>query len=716
MSRHKVKKFRSRYTAVPPKTIPADAASCAQNHQFVKREGYFAFFLLFAVMVLVPSAAVKIFAGCCLLISLRTFNSITRGNAFSLLMVIFFMAYVFSPYWLVPAAAKNSSLVDTLGRLPLMILTICILLLLCISWAWVASGPVPVVHPERQKQRCRDFLPPVILALIILAFNYAPLHYNIPVQGDEEWHIWRFQVLRSILEPFFKGPNAAATTIVLFLVVVFLTWPKKIQTPIKILIITVVALTFCLYKGFPDVPRLDYLMVRYPFVLSWLHQLGPIWERNRLDEAMFRLTPMLSTFAIGYFLLWVQKRHQAAALPALLFAAAFVLTPNIYYHATILYLELPALALLTVALYFIEPILTADYKAVRSCPGWYALLAAGFLKETTITFIVGIVALRLLIRTITLLKQKQLNGKAVLCEFAVIFSIATPLATYLFFRMGFGDVRGYKPDLGRLTNYHLLGVGVKSLWSQFGAVLILAIGGLFIGFVKSRFTPLERKVGFLTGFTVNIALIFLFIFHFFFHFFDAAACWVGLARFNLFLFAPLAVASLTFLEWLASKRQIITITTALLCATLNLWLSPVAFGGEKDPKWACPVESGTAEYYFPQEQAVEWLKANRPGWPVLAAGAAAKPRLEWYFMKANYRTEVRILLADPKTPSYEILKRTLADAQNIRCPLVLFYRMQPGPTLNEEEKALLGYKVVQVFKNKFLALVLYQLDTLQNQR
>lgn len=626
----------------------------------------------------------------------------TRGKAVTLLMVIFFMAYVFSPYWLVPAAAKNSSLVEVLGRLPLMILTICILLLLCISWAWVASGPVPVVHPERQKQRYRDLLSPVILALIILAFNYAPLHYNIPVQGDEEWHIWRSQVLRSILEPFFKGPNVATTVIVLFSVIGFLLWPKKIQTPVKILIITVVALSFCLYKGFPNTPRLDYLLVRYPFMLSWLHQLGPIWKQNQLNEAMFRLTPMLSTFAIAYFLLWAQKRHQVATLPALLFAVAFALTPNIYYHTTILYLELPALALLTVALYFIEPILMEDYKAVRSCPGWYALLAVGFIKETALTFIVGIIALRLLIRTGILLKQKQLNGKAALYEIAVIFSIATPLATYLFFRMCFGDVRSYKPDLGRLTNYYLLGVAVKSLWSQFGAILILAMAGLVIGFVKSRFTA-------------SIALIFLFVFHFFFHFFDAAYC-VGLARFNLFLFAPLAVAAIAFLEWLASKKQIITIGIALLCTILNLWLSPVAFGGEKDPKWASPVDRSAAEYYFPQEQAVEWLKTNRPAWPVLAGGATAKTRLEWYFMKTNYKTEVRILPADPKIPSYEALKRTLADAQNIRCPLVLFYRMQPGPTLNEEEKSLLGYKVVHVFKNKFLALVLYQLDTLQNQR
>jgi len=659
--------------------------------------------LLFAVMVLVPSAAVKIFAGCCLLISLRTFNSITRGNAFTLLMVIFLMAYVFSPYWLVPAAAKNSSLVETLGRLPLMILTICILLLLCISWAWAASGSVLAVRPEKQKQRYRDLLSPVILALVILAFNYAPLHSNIPVQGDEEWHIWRFQVLRSILEPFFKGPNAATTAIVIFLVMVFLLWPKKIQTSVKILIITVVVVFFCLYKGFPNVPRLDYLLIRYPFILSWFHQLGPIWERNQLNEAMFRLTPMLSTFAIGYFLLWAQKRHQAAALPALLFTAAFALTPNLYYHTTILYLELPALVLLTVALYFIEPILMVDYKAVRSCPGWYALLAAGFLKETTLTFIVGIIALRLLVRTGTLLKQKQLNGKAVLYEIAVIFSIATPLATYLFFRMCFGDVRGYKPDFSRLTDLYLLGIAVKSLWSQFGATLILAVAGLLIGFVKSRFT-------------VNIALIFLFVFHFFFHFFDAAACWVGLARFNLFLFAPLAVAAITFLEWVAAKRQIVTIIAALLCTILNLWLSPVALGGEKDPKWASPVEKSAAEYYFPQEQAVEWLKINRPGWPVLAGGATAKPRLEWYFMKANYKTEVRILPADPKIPSYEALKLTLAEAQNIRCPLVLFYRMQPGPTLNEEEKSLMGYKVAGVFKNKFLALVLYQLDTLQNRK
>jgi hypothetical protein len=50
MSRHKVKKFRSRYKTAPPKTIPADAVSCAENPAFAKRERYFEFFLLIAIL------------------------------------------------------------------------------------------------------------------------------------------------------------------------------------------------------------------------------------------------------------------------------------------------------------------------------------------------------------------------------------------------------------------------------------------------------------------------------------------------------------------------------------------------------------------------------------------------------------------------------------------------------------------------------------------
>jgi hypothetical protein len=506
-------------------------------------------------------------------------------------------------------------------------------------------------------------------------------------------------MLHRMLQPFFTGDKAVVTAVVFGLVVGFLYWPRRIALHIKLLIVCAIGLIACLKTGFLGTANLKYLLIRYPLFSYWFHQLGPIWSANLFDEGMFRLVPMLSAFAIGWFVMWTLRKEGAGIAAAVIFGLAFALTPSIYFYSTILYLELPAVVLLMVALYFIEPILKNDFESVRCCPGWYALMAVGFIKETLVVMIFGIIGLRLLVRAWIVLKEKGLNKRVILHEVAAVFCIATPLGVYLFLRMYFGDVRGYQPLYVNLTNVRLYAVAGKALWAQFGGALILAVCGLFVGLLQRRLL-------------VIVALTLLLVSQFFFHFMEYIAI-IGFARFQLFLFGPLAVLSIIFLTWLAGKSRAALLVAALACLIINLALSPVAITGEKKPVWATPmrVKGRESEYYFPYEDAVNWLKTNRPNWPVLIGGTYCSTNgLNWSFAKANYRPKTFIVTVKRKTPYMDALKAAIATARRKACPLVLAHKMEGGLILTEDEKSILGYKAVKILRNRYLAMVVYQVQ------
>jgi hypothetical protein len=649
-------------------------------------------------MIVVPSTTAKVLFGFALLISLRKFNAISRSGGIALLGSLFAASYLLSPYWLVPGAAKHHCIGDVIGQMPAKIVTISILFVIGALWAALAAEKVPIASDRKQKAGYKEWVAPSILALLVLAFNYMALHNCIAVGGDEEWHIWRWEVLRNILRPLFEGANVVITTTISVLVFTFLFWLRRIVAPIKVAILCVIGLIICLWTGFPSAPKLEYLLVRYPFVSCWFHQLGPIWKVNRFDIGMFRLIPILSAFAIGWFALWALRKEKVRPAVAVIVGITFALTPNIHHHSTILYLEMPAIALLMVALYFIEHILKDDFKLVRRCPGWYALLAAGFIKETLVIIILVIIGLRIIVRAYIFLKNKELNRQLILHEIAAGFCIALPLGVYLFFRTYFGEVRGYEPNYANLTDPYLYAMAVKALWAQFAGVLILAVGGVIIGLMKRRFVAV-------------LSLVILFVSDFFFHFMDKPD-YVGIARFNLFLFSPLAVLALMFLAWLRRKNQTALMIVAIAALIINTVLSPVAITGEKDPMFGAPCGKWGMDYYFQHQDAVNWLKANRPNWPVLVGGNYSKTRMNWYFAKAKYYPRVLSTKLKAETTYMNGLKATIADARKGGYPLVLFHKMEGGVTLTEEEKSILGYKAIKIFKNRYLALVLYQVENL----
>ncbi len=664
-----------------------------------RRLKIFALVTSLALTVFIPWPIVKILAAFGLIIFSRQFNFIYRPYGIILLGSLFALAYILSPYWFFVSTLKNSIIVQTLGPQATMVIAAFGLSVIGAVWAYLSAGDIPLSSSSSNngKSLWRRIVPVTMLALIVLVCNYPALQNNVPVLGDESYHITRVRFLHSFLWKFFGNTNTETIIAISFVIIagIFL-WLKRFRTQIIFLAACVTA--FGVYfvitvSGTPGVAsRMD--MLRYPLVSCWFQNLWPIWSGNACDERMFRIIPLVSAFGICWFAWWSIRKQNIPPIIAFVSSLAFVLTPNIYYYSTILYLEMPAVTLLLLALYFIEPILTEEFKSARCSPGWYALMAAGFIKETLLPIIIGIIVLRVVVRAEIIYKTKSLNIKTILDEITAAFCIGAPLGVYLLLLSVFGKARDYAFSYSNLTNPDLYIVAAKALWKQFGVMLPLAIGGLMVSLLRRRFIFIFSTAA-------------LFLIHFFFHFLDSADL-VGLARFNLFFFSILAMPAIIFLGWLGGKSRLTLMAAAALYLITNVVLSPVAITGEKNPAWSSQLNKATTDYYFPLEDVVKWLQANRPKIPIGIGGAYGDSNILWYFNKMMYHPPIVQSTISPEVPYLEGLKNTIALAHQKGISLLVWHKMQGRPVLTDAESMILDYKAIKVFSNHYLAIILYE--------
>ena len=248
--------------------------------------------------------------------------------------------------------------------------------------------------------------------------------------------------------------------------------------------------------------------------------------------------------------------------------------------------------------------------------------------------------------------------------------------------------------LSNIANASLYFVAAKSIWNQFGLILLMALGGLVLCIYKRRFV-------------LTFSMTALFLIHFFFHFMENADL-VGLARFNLFLFPILAVPAVICLGWLAVKNRWIALAAVAAMLSVNILMSPVALTGEKNPLWSSPGNKVTTEYYFPLVKTVVWLKDHYPRTPVYISGAYGDSNILWYFDKIGYHPPFIQATINPDTPPVEALTAAAEQAGKLGAPLLIWHKMQPGTELVEKEITVLNYKAIKEFSNRNLAIVIYE--------
>jgi hypothetical protein len=135
-----------------------------------------------------------------------------------------------------------------------------------------------------------------------------------------------------------------------------------------------------------------------------------------------------------------------------------------------------------------------------------------------------------------------------------------------------------------LPNYLIF---IYALFKQTGALLLAAVGGVFIIIRKDRII------------TYTLGLLFLGTSLFFI----ADGIHIGFARWNLFL---LPVMFFTAFHFIVSLRKIYRIMLVFILLISNIMLLPIHPDGIHLPNWASPTVD-EAEYVYPYAEAIKWL-------------------------------------------------------------------------------------------------------------
>ncbi|MCX7047416.1 MAG: hypothetical protein NTX50_18265 [Candidatus Sumerlaeota bacterium] len=667
---------------------------------------------ILVLLLAVPWPWAKVLLACVLLISLKQIAGLTRSQGMVALGSLFILAYLFAPYWLIPAGAERHDLAKLIGAFPARFSTIIVLLGAGALWTWLAAGEISPVAPVSDvggasltpvaRKRAAMWLTwgaPAALAFLTLLINGGALYGDIPAGGDEIFHISRVSILKNILTPLVMGDMAPYALFFAAIAGVFVFWPRRLAGPIKLLIFAVAGTLLILYSGFNNREALNDYINRYPFISCWFQLIGISGNQYPLDEGTFRLLPLVSVFAIAWFMFRSLSLQGASWIVGMVGALLVILAPNVRFYAAALYLEMPAVALLTVAFYYIEDIIAGEFQDIRRRPAWYALLAAFFLKDSLFGIVAGVIGLRLLVRAILITRRRQWSAQMALQELMAAFCLGVPLGVYMVFRVFFSATRGYHLTISNLWYWPLWKIVTAHLCAQFAGLAPLALGGLLVGLWRRRYLKMAL-------------LLSLGIVQFMFHFLETGE-YADLARFHLMLLPAVIVLMMEFLSWLARADvplKVAGATAIAACFVLSIAYSPVTFAGDKMSSW--PSNTTDSEVFFPYSQSVEWLKKNRPNTMVLIAGAPYDTCLTAYFNKANYpAVKVAETVKIPfNTPYRKALNIALTRARQLGYSLVLFHKMMGAPQIPDQDKSVLGYKAVAIIANPYRAMVVYELQ------
>jgi len=621
-----------------------------------------------------------------------------RGRGFALLFLVFNIAYVLSPYWLLPAQTWQAAIllifIATSGA----------------AWAWLCSGSV------RFGAVCRPmgFL---LIAIPLLALNARALVVGIPWFSDEGFHIVSTSALvdRLIQHPLIPVGMAVITA-------GFVWAARRLKSfgvrgalicaaLIALEIVIVVSMRHGAPEGLPydrlggrtsilpDRSFADYSMLRYPYFVRWCSALPVVLLSPLMNvtppftgywtEAAYRLVPLLSAMLIA----WVVWRNTMSQRPIVrwLLAMAVGTTPLLVYYSSTLYLELPATLLMTVVLFDAQRLLSVPPGELRALPAWYALILIGFVKETTILFLLIFLLCRLVGRAWALR-----SGRALLMEAGVMFGVLFPLVLYLFFRDIWAGNQPYVPVLHHLYKPHNYKVLLLSYVQQFGPLGLLAIGGLIVLLLRRRFL-------------VALFLAVAFAGDAAFHFLDQVQL-IGYSRFNLFILPVVVVAATYAIE--TAPRRFSTasalLTAGVICA--NLWLSPLYSDGCKITNWG-DYGFDQAGHYYPYREAVRWLARYHAQDHILVTGLDYGPSLYLYAPHSlhltlrTYPFDRRSTLGMPPPDDAAKVAAGLAAAARDGFDVVLYHMWGTDTSIMPRPA---GWRLATVISTRAHCLVVYE--------
>ncbi len=590
-------------------------------------------------------------------LSVRLDRPLIAAAAFS----FFSVAFVATPYWLFSDSR--------LERIVFLVVTI----LLGLLWTRLIANQL------RLQGDPKAWISAGILLLLLGALNFRALTAAIPWRGDESAHIAAALRLAQMV------PLALVIAgIAVFALVLYISWRQpRLALPACALLVAGCVAVYLLRQ-----PPLVKGILRYPFVSRWFHALapallGPLIGIHR--EFLFRLVPLLSAVILCWqFARSVSPRNLLAAL-ALGLAAATI--PVVFYYSSLLYLEMPAVLLMFLVCRDIEPLLSLPFDELTRRPAWYALILIGFIKETTVPFLLCFVVYRIVVQ----LRSPGLRAswkRRIRDELFMAAGTLLPLFLYLFFRTWFGNPREFSFTPANLFDLHALTVTLLSHLQQFGLAYLLFIGGVILLFKTRQY----RKAVFLLLVFVAVPA---------FHLLDTVK-YAGYSRFNLFLLPAVLAGAAVFVQFIGTKKRWYLPALAGLLIATNLALTPVNLDGTRKPSWGYPGEG-----YYPFPEALSWLKDHGRPARIVFAGLGFDYYFDFYFDRMDWHPEYEAF-TDFREDDPASFHRAIqfASERGSTCVVAIVEENPPHPpSLSGPDRQW----QLKVFRNEAHALLVYLL-------
>jgi NADH:ubiquinone oxidoreductase subunit 5 (subunit L)/multisubunit Na+/H+ antiporter MnhA subunit len=336
-----------------------------------------------------------------------------------------------------------------------------------------------------------------------------------------------------------------------------------------------------------------------------------------------------------------------------------------------------------------DRLLSLDFRDLTKTPSWYALILIGFIKETTVPFLLCFVVYRMIIQFSSKAPRSSWK-RLVLGELAMALCTLLPLFLYLFYRVYFGNPRTFDFAPANLLNLQAISITLLSHLEQFGLAYLLFIAGIVLLFRARQ----HRQAVFLLLILVCVPV---------FHLLDTVK-YAGYSRFNLFVLPAVLAGAAVFLRFLSTKKKWYLPALAGLMIAANLAITPVNLDGTKNPAWGYPGES-----YYPFPEALSWLKDHHRPSRIVFAGMSVDYYFDFYFDRLGWHPQYQ-RVGDLRADDAASLQDTLqtASERGSTCVVVLAGE-NPAPPPPQLLGAA-GKWELTVFRNMAYSLFVYTLE------
>lgn len=480
----------------------------------------------------------------------------------------FALAYLITPYYTIVQQPAMQLVFST------------VTLAIGVAWAILSSSAITISAPLLPRQAL--WLLPLFAGFLLLNFN--ALHEVLPWRSDEAHHVL-------INSQFVRNMNWYwAWVILLVMLIGFYLFFTRLQL-FQIILATSLLASIVVFIAVYTPVNQHQIFLRYPFISRYFQLSIPLIMKSfdiTVGEAGFRLFSVILFLFVAWFSTYPLRKNTALRLFATI---AIATLPMVLFFASTYFLEFMAVLLMAVVAVFAGKLLKDDFAKLKQHPAWIALLFIGFMKETTIFFLLIFLGTRFLFKVPDIFTRKAIYFKKLKDEIIIGILTVTPWVVYIFYRKTFASTRSFSPDFDVLLQPKIYLTILRELSLQTGFFLLLFIGGIILLF--------RNKQAVVATFYLSVALGYSFI-----HAIDFHGLFAGYARFNLFIL-PVFLSSGVFL--IRHIKPVAAFTALGVTFALNIVLLPLNPDGTKPVGW------GRSGYEYPDYQAAyKWIVANKP--------------------------------------------------------------------------------------------------------